>query len=328
MSYTFLMEPAEINPIETKEPLGFKKTFSQMIQKIFHSSSPNTVSRELSQPEIDKYKREVRNIESQHTKNGVDFSRIQIDQVMAAKNGGRKIEFETFSPYISDYDLRTGEIWKDKLIPADRIGLFLSKTLRDIFPDACLISLFDDYNTSMPDNTNPRGMPVTNGKQLTLPDNVKNNFRTNIVNLLREVGSVSQNAVEGQNYLMISESSKQADAEKLVGRLKAQGFIEQKGEEIVFVNKNSDNPLFRHITLRGKNGRWLCEALDASTYLNPKNLEITHVVVLPNHFKDQQDKVWEVLRVLGIKPENYHNIFFDETVVPQTVIQTIKDEFT
>lgn len=271
--------------------------------------------------------KEVDNIEEIHTINGVDFSRIQINKILADLIAGRKIEFETFSPYLSDYNLKTGEIWKDKLIPADKIGLALAKTFRELFPNARLVSLHDEYNTGMPDSSNPRGIPVEGGKQLVLPQEVKDRFEANIVQLLKENGSISPDGVAGKEYLMISESSKQDDAVKLVERLKEKGFIKQKGEMIAFVNKNAENPLFQYIPLRTKNGRWLCEALDASTYIKPENLAITHIVALPNHFKNQQDKVWEMLRVLGIKPENYHNIFYHESADPQVVVQTIKDEF-
>ena len=125
---------------------------------------------------------------------------------------------------------------------------------------------------------------------------------------------------------MISESEKIKDALVLVNRLEEEGHIERNGEEIFFINESAENADFKRIKLRNRHGKWLCEALDAATYLNPENLRITHLVVLPNEFKKQQDKVWEILRVLGIKPDNYHNIFFDSDMNPQEVVQGIKQE--
>lgn len=59
--------------------------------------------------------RDVVQYEQTQTINGVDFSRIQIDKIIQDKKNGREIEFETFSPYIADYNQNTGEIWTDKL---------------------------------------------------------------------------------------------------------------------------------------------------------------------------------------------------------------------
>ncbi|MEI8092000.1 MAG: hypothetical protein WCG98_07555 [bacterium] len=77
-----------------------------------------------------------------------------------------------------------------------------------------------------------------------------------------------------------------------------QSYIQEMGKEILFVNPNAENPKYRKITLRKQNGHWMCEALDASSYIKPENLNITHLVILPTNFKEQQDKVWEMLRVL------------------------------
>jgi hypothetical protein len=63
----------------------------------------------------------------------------------------------------------------------------------------------------------------------------------------------------------------------------------------------------------------MCEALDASAFLDPKNLEITHLVILPEHFQKQQDRVWEILRALGHSPENYHNVYYPADADPETV---------
>lgn len=271
---------------------------------------------------------EVPNVEHLQTRNGVDFSKIQIDKVISARKAGKWIDFETFSPYLSDYNLKTGEIWKDNLTPADTIGLSLSRTFREIFPKATMSSLYDDYNTSMPDSTNPRGMPIPSGRQLVATDQAKDVFKSNIVRLFKEAGAIDEDALEGKDYFMVSESSKQDDAVKLVNRLREHGLIEERKGGITFVNPNAENPLFRRINLRTKDGRWLCEALDAAAFLKPENLEITHIVVLPNQFKNQQDKVWEILRVLGIHPENYHNIFYDEHVGSQVVKDTIQEAFS
>ena len=49
------------------------------------------------------------------------------------------------------------------------------------------------------------------------------------------------------------------------------------------------------------------------------------MVILPEEFKKQQDQVWEMLRVLGISWENYHNIFYDDTNPPKKIAQIIEE---
>lgn len=281
----------------------------------------------LNKEDETKLQEEIGFIEKQATVEGVDFSRIQIEKVIADRDSGRKIEFETLSQYLCDYDMTTGEIWEDKLTSADKIGLRLGKTFRKIFPGARLISLWDAYNTSMSDSSDVRGIPLSEGKQIVISDEIQEKFKNNSIELQKKAGGIPKDAVEGVDYLYISESSKVKDAEILVFQLESTGFIERNGEEINFINNDAENPLYRKINLRTKNGRWLCEALDASSYIKQENLEITHIVVLPNSFKEQQDKVWEMLKCLGIEPLNYHNIFYDDTKEPKEVAKIIEEEF-
>ena len=254
---------------------------------------------------------------------GVDFSKCQMDEIIKAYEKGRDVEFESFSPYLADYNTKTGEIWEDKLTKTDTIGIAIAKMLKNEFPNAQMVSLYDEYNSEMPYATDVRGRPKP-GPQIEFPETVKLNFRNSIEQLLRNKGVIE--GKEKGNYLFVSESSKIKDAEELVKRLEDVYKITRDGQAIYFVNPEAENPDYRKIPLRTKNGRWLCEALDASSYLDPKNLEITHLVILPNVFKEEQDKVWEILRVLGIKPTNYHNIFFNENLPPDEVKNTIEEK--
>jgi hypothetical protein len=302
-----------------------------------------------------KLREEVGYLERQATVDGVNFSRIQIEKVLSDRDNGRKIEFETFSPYLSDYNTATGEVWENNLINCDKIGIRLIGLMRKIFPRARVISLYDEYNSNMPDSENHqthatslakeekditsegvnfekekyllKGAPYKDDtvKQIEYSEESKINFRQSVGNIIsRECG---EDCKEGEDYLLISESSKIADAETLVARLESLDLIRRDGREITFVNNTAENPFFPEITLRSKGGRWLCEALDASSYIKPENLDITHIVVLPNSFKEQQDKVWEMLKCLGIEPLNYHNIFYDESKDPEDVARIVKEEF-
>ncbi len=270
--------------------------------------------------------------EREIVRSSIDFAKCQMDEIVKTYAQGGEFEFESFSPYVSDYDLARGDIRRSPLTNADAIGIAIAKKLREKFPKARLISLFDEYNTGMTATSDVLGKPHRDGKQIELDESVKQNFQTSIEALLREKGVLHDNDKEGENYLLISESSKIRDAEKLVQMLenKKMGFIERSvekdNETIYFVNPSADNPKHKKILLRTARGRWLCEALDASSYRNPHNTEITHLVILSNEFREQQDKVWEILSVLGIQPNNYHNIFFDKMLPPDAVAEVIGEK--
>ena len=257
---------------------------------------------------------------------GVDFSRCQMNKFVEDYKQGRRSEFESFSPYLSDYNTATGEVWTDKLAASDETGIAIAKIMRNKFPQARMISLYDEYNTDMPDTADARGVPLQDGPQMEFSLEAKGRFRKDIEELLRKKDVLKEGDVEGKNYLFISESEKIKDAEELVARLEEKGYVRRDGRAIYFYNPSAENPMYQEITLRTKNGRWLCEALDASSYIKRENLGITHLVILPDHFKKQQDKVWEVLRVLGIEPLNYHNIFFNEKEDSEKVARVIRQE--
>jgi hypothetical protein len=127
--------------------------------------------------------------------------------------------------------------------------------------------------------------------------------------------------------LLLAESSKVAQAKQLVAELDRFGFIQRQGLEIIFTPREPENPLYDRITLRTKRGKWLCAALDAAGFLDEQNRRIVHLVALPHYMKEQQDKVWEILRVLGISSERYHNVFYDASARPEMVVRTVEAFF-
>jgi hypothetical protein len=322
---------------------GIRDAYRESIVRLFGEEEKVTLSNkekkavEKTRKElIKKMDAEQARIEKLATREGVNFSKCQMGEIVKALKEGNPVEYEALSPYLADYNTATGEIWQDKLLKADAIGLAVSAVLRKLFDsaNARLISLYDEYNSGLPDSTDLLGAPKSEGPQLKYLDQTKVKFKNSLKELLASNGSIRESDKEGENYLFVSESSKVTDAEReLVPRLKEyfkahpeHGRIKENGNEIIFVNNEAENPKYREIQLRTPNGRWRCEALDASSYLKPENLEITHLVILPNEFKEQQDKVWEILRVLGIKPTNYHNIFYDQEKPPETVARVIQEE--
>ena len=252
---------------------------------------------------------------------GVNFSRIQIDKILEQQMADVPIEFETIGPYLASYMQFEGIMTEKNLLPEDRIGIKLATVFRKFFPHARLISLYDDYNHNIVYKNSSTIVRMNFSKA------VIKKFLVSFKKLLVRNNAISQKAIEGKDFLFIPESELVKDAEKLVATLEAKGFIERKENEIFFHNPEAENQLFRRFQLKTKNGKWLCEALDASTFIKPENVIITHVVVLPEYMKPQQDKLWEILKVLGIKPEKYHNIFFDESRSPESIATIIEDEF-
>jgi hypothetical protein len=113
----------------------------------------------------------------------------------------------------------------------------------------------------------------------------------------------------------------------LVTELDRFGFIQRQGLEIIFTPREPENPLYDRITLRTKRGKWLCAALDAAGFLDEQNRRITHLVALPHYMKEQQDKVWDILRVLGISSGRYHNIFYDPSAESDVIVRTVQAFF-
>ena len=192
------------------------------------------------------------------TRGSMDFSKAQLDQFASAYRAGTKVEFESFSPYVADHDLAHGDIQTGGLTNEERIGLEIAKVLRELLPEARMISLYDEYNTNMPDAELANGRPIE-GKQISLPEDVRENFKTTIQKLLGEEG------IAREDDLLISESSKAEAASELTEKLRDKGLVTERDGALYFQNPNPENPDYAEVLLRNKSGRWMCEALDAST---------------------------------------------------------------
>jgi len=254
--------------------------------------------------------------------------KCQFEEIlMAYFNDPSSVEIEGLSPYASDYDIKNWNIPIDNLVNSDKIWVWICKIVRDLLPKAVLVSLYDEYNTDMPDSQWFMWRPTAQiweweWTQISMTEEWKWNFLSSIKSLLKH------NLVNtDEDYLFVSESSKVESAEIFVKQLEDKWFIIRNGEEVFFINKKAENSEYKKIRLRTSKWRWLCEALDASSYLDPINLEKTHLVILPSYFEAQQDKVWEMLRCLWIEPTNYHNIFYDWDADTEKVVESIRGEF-
>ncbi|HBU07403.1 MAG TPA: hypothetical protein DEB09_04965 [Candidatus Magasanikbacteria bacterium] len=343
-------KPVEFKKENPYRIMGLLKRVRDLFRKKI-SEETDDKKREKIETE---FKTELAKIEEQDTRNGVNFSRCQMVDVINDYQKGKPVEFEALGPYIMDYNLKTGEIKPENLTKTDIVGLEISRLLRQKFPKARLISLCDEYNTGILDSTNFRGIPTEkiisdpsikgfvpkkkgyeddepkvtppNATQLTLPDETKTNFRKNYEQLLKNQGIIRDDDKDGKDYLLVSESAKTQEADELVRRLEKLEKINRIDQAIYFINPKAENALYQKIKLKDENGQWTCTALDAASFLGKDNSKITHLIILPNDFIKQQDQVWEILRVLDIQPANYHNIFYDENTPPEQVVETIREE--
>lgn len=250
---------------------------------------------------------------------GVNFSRVQIDEILRQRRRGGRIEFETLGPYLSDYIQYDGIVTLENLIPEDKIGLEIAIKLRKLLPSARLISLYDDIHSA---HTSSEDVPFSE-----YPLKARTNFKQSLVQLFKDTGVLKSDATEGSEYLLIAESRKISSVERMVVKLTKLGHIEQKGEQLWFVNEMAENPLYRRFLLRSDAEHWMCVALDAASFLAEDNKKICHLVVLPEYMKRQQDKVWEILRVLSLHPLDYHNIFYPLDKSPHQVAKIIWNKF-
>ena len=294
-----------------------------------HSERVNNIARIMNLREMQgrPLKRSVHeltaylsNLDQMYQIQGVDFSRAQLDTLVAIRDLGTPMEFETIGPYLIDYLQFDGKMRITNLIPEDKIGLSLAHAIRAFLPSARVISLYDEYNSRKGHVHGREEAPSFTLQHIE-------NFRASLTTLLQESSVIANDAIEGKDFLLIPESSKLSDAEKLVNQLESRGMISHRDEEVYFVNDNAENPVYKRILLRTKQGRWLCEALDAAAFLKPENQKITHLVALPIYMKAQQDKVWEILRTLNISPTNYHNIFYDPAMEPDVATEIVSDAF-
>lgn len=306
--------------------------YTQIINKPLYSTNITRVVRDFLQQRQrdrqDKLTKGERNAlaalvsaqDKQWTYGGVNFSRVQLEALLRQRDSGGAIEFETLGPYLGSYVANGGTMTPATLINEDMIGLRLAALFHRIFPDSRLVALCDEYNA---------GILGTGTYEIAnFPAATKQAFMESLLELLRAHEAVSAKAIAGQEYLFIAESSQALDAPHLVDALERQGKILRKDGEVFFYNESAELPLHRQFKLRAKNGRWLCEALDATTYLKAENLHITHIVVLPDYMKIQQDRVWEMLRVLGMQPTKYHNIFYDPEADADQIVRVVATAFS
>ena len=258
----------------------------------------------------------------------VDFSRAQLAEIAKAIVAGVSLEIETWGPYLMDYDVVNGTLDPEKITHSDQIGLEIAQGLSGIIPEYKIVSLIDDYHSGVPDfgqgRASGEGFTRQVYPQLPISIEARLNFRGNVQSTLEERGII--NGKEKQ-LISLFESERAGDADQMIAQLRSKGMIEeQPSGRIDFVNPAATDPKYRRITLKTAHGKYVCYALDAAAYINnPKNFEDTvHLIILPSQqFLVEQDTTFAILEALGMKPTNYHNIFYDKAGDPAEITTAI-----
>ncbi|WP_170222893.1 hypothetical protein, partial [Nonomuraea turkmeniaca] len=291
----------------------------------------------FSRKQLRSISAEIETIEADYTENGVDFSYIQVQEIVDALRSGEPVVvvIEGFGPYLVDY---SGPITDENAIPADRRGLTLTGTvvmsLRERAPEADIriASLGDDYNDTS--EHHPDGRP-----DFPFTDEARSEFWASIIDRLKDAGAIPADAREGVDFHLFHESQLTQEANELVARLEVAGLIQRNGDRIHFVNPDFTNPLFHKFGLRTPN-KWLCVALDAAHLQallgeiragytgDPESLRIIKIVALPHYMKAQQGQLREILNVLGGEMNiEYHNIFYDPEGDLAAMADTVAKKF-
>ncbi|MCF6467258.1 hypothetical protein FAF44_02375 [Nonomuraea sp. MG754425] len=272
----------------------------------------------FSRKQLKSIQAEVAEIEADYLEGGVDFSLIQIQEILDALDSAEPaiVVIEGFGPYLVDYG---GAITGENMIPADSRGLRLmaaiTTSMRGRAPsaDVRVGSLWDEYNDTSEHHPDGRA-------DLEFTPEMIAEFRASIVDRLKDSGAIPADAREGVDFHLFQESTLTERANELVGLLETAGLIQRNGDRIHLVNPEFTNPLFHKFGLRTPN-KWLCVALDTAQLgalvdevrtEGQESPRIIKIVALPHYMKEEQSQLRELLNVLGGKLNiEYHNIFYD-----------------
>jgi hypothetical protein len=234
--------------------------------------------------------------------------------------GNKEIEIQTVGPYATlHFDEHKNKIEFDysKMSLDEIAGLELAKYLKKIFrlsrAHMKIVALLDDFNFSS-------NLPIS---QLEYSD--KYTYLANVTKVLSDYQIIEPHEKPGIDYILILESEQVSKINELIQRLKISlnGKVVASKESTRFypsddliktlrLSESTNEELKKHGIVLIKNDTPTCTALDTCTFLGNQNKFILHLIILPQKFNKQQDKVYSLLRALDITtPNNFHNSFFD-----------------
>jgi hypothetical protein len=255
--------------------------------------------------------------------------------------GNKEIEIQTVGPYATlhlDEENMKIEFDYSKMSEDEIAGLELAKYLKKIFrlsrAHMKIVALLDDFNFS-------DDMPKS---QLEYSE--KYTYLAHVTRVLSEYQIIEPHEKPGIDYILILESEQVPKIDTLIQKLKISlnGKVVETKDYTRFypsddliktlrLAESTNEELKKHGIVLVRNGKPTCAALDTCTFLGNQNKYILHLIILPQRFSRQQDKVYTLLRALDMTTaNNFHNTFFDiskftkETLV-YVFLSNLKREF-
>ncbi|MEV3923247.1 hypothetical protein [Actinomadura coerulea] len=236
---------------------------------------------------------------------------------------GDVIMVEAPGLYFLDYG---GRVTYEELLAEDRrVMEFASafvKGLREEYPEAkiVVVGLYDDYNFKKPD-----------GLELAVlwpfdPDRVRE-FRESVPGVLEEAGLILPGAQHRRDHIDFFEADLVRVAHNLVDDLTREGYTFESNGRVDYVNSEVENPEHFRFPLLDRSGRPYCVILDLAKMLESLKIirgvhpgrQVRHVAAFESCFKSQQDQLWELLLIFGVKYHECHTVFIREDSPPGQV---------
>jgi hypothetical protein len=261
---------------------------------------------------------------------GLNFKYVQFDEVLAAfLVGNPPIDIETVGPYLcalinpttNTLEINMANIPVDEAVGIQMAAIF-KKLTDSVEGKVRIVALLDEFNNYVGERS--------------FTEEEQDSYIVAIADLFVRSGVIEPGDVAGKDFLLLRESEQLQKVDDLVERLRQSdnGSVSiNEEDELVFMpseafidslvlSKNRRKELKKQgIVLRNSQGEPLCQTLDAAGFLGDENKYLMHVVMLEDHMTAQQDKVFTLLKALGITNEHrYHNVFFDAQNLPPEVI--------
>lgn len=267
-------------------------------------------------------------------RSGLNFGYVQLDEVLAAfLIGNPPVDIETVGPYLCAHvnpETNILEVQMENLPIDEAVGIQMAaifkKLTRAVGGKIRIVALLDEFNNYVSE----RGFT----------EEEQDAYIVSIAELFGRAGVIEPDDEAGKDFLLLRESEQLHKVDDLISRLQASGngrVVTNEADELVFqpsddfvstlnVSTNRRKTFKKHgIVLRGKDGKALCQTLDAAGFLGDENKYLMHLVMLEDHMTSQQDKVFTLLKALGITDEHkYHNVFFDtQNLSPELIVYGI-----
>lgn len=277
----------------------------------------------LSRKEAEAVRGLVETVERRRQVGSLNVSRLQLDKVTEAARLGDVIMVEAPGLYFLDYG---GRVAYEGLLAEDRrVMEFASafvKGLREEYPEAkiVVVGLYDDYNFKKP-NSLESAVPWPFD-----PDRVRE-FRESVLGVLEEAGLILPGARHWQEHIDFFEADLVRVARNLVDDLTREGHTIESNGRVDYVNSEVENPEHFRFPLIDRSGRPYCVILDLAKMLESLKIirgvhpgrQVRHVAAFGSCFKSQQDQLWELLLIFGVKYHECHTVFIREDSPPGQV---------